>query len=514
MGQYEYILHMKDISKSFPGVAALNRVSLQVKAGEVHALMGENGAGKSTLMKILAGIEKPDSGEIWLKGEKVNFAQPLDALQKGISMIHQELNSIPDMTIAENLFVGREPCRKFGVVNTKEMKANTKALFQSIGMDIDPGRKLHTLTVAEMQMVEILKAVSYNADIIIMDEPTSAITDREVEKLFEIIRSLTKQGKAIIYISHKMNEIFRVCDTITVMRDGAYITTKPAAELDQQQLISYMVGRDLSNMYVKEAVEQGEKVLEVRGLSSPNKFEKISFSVRRGEILGIAGLMGAGRSELVETIFGANPASEGEIWVRGEKATIKSPIDAIAKGIALVTEDRKLTGLNLMFSVKNNITLAGLNRFTRFGQLLKFQEERKAADRQMQALNVKATNRNTIVGTLSGGNQQKVVLAKWLLCDPDILILDEPTRGIDIGAKAEIYRIINGLAKEGKAIVMISSEMPELLGMSDRIIVLHEGRMTGEFSKEEFHQERIMACAAGLAKTPLVSGSPGGGTER
>lgn len=500
MQDQPYILQLKNISKTFSGVVALNNVSLSVRSGEVHALMGENGAGKSTLMKILTGIYQPDSGEIILKGQKVHFPEPLDAIQQGISIVHQELNSILDMTIAENLFVGREPCKKFGIVNRKEMRDQTKELFRSVGMEIDPDKKLHELSVAEMQMVEIVKAVSYNADIIVMDEPTSAITDREVDKLFEIIRKLTAQGKAIIYISHKMNEIYTICDTITVMRDGTYIDTKPAQELDQQKLISLMVGRDLKDLYVKEPAEVGDTYLEVQRLTVAGKFSDISLQVREGEILGIAGLMGAGRTELVETLFGARRKDSGDILIKHKKVNVHSPLKAISHGIALVTEDRKLLGLNLNFSVKDNISLVSLDEFTRIGQLLNFKEEREVADRQMKYLNVKASNRNTMVETLSGGNQQKVVLAKWLLANPKLLILDEPTRGIDVGSKAEIYKIINQLARDGKAVIMISSEMPELLGMSDRIIVLHEGKLTGEFDRDEFDQEAIMACAAGFPR--------------
>ncbi|MGF9712635.1 sugar ABC transporter ATP-binding protein [Paenibacillus naphthalenovorans] len=500
MDEHQYVLQMKNICKTFPGIVALDQVSLHIKKGEVHALMGENGAGKSTLMKILAGVEQPDSGDIILNGRKVFFNRPLDAMNHGISMIHQELNSILDMTIAENIFIGREPCYKLGIVNTQELKARTRELFQSVGMDINPDKKLVELSVAEMQMVEIVKAISYNADIIIMDEPTSAITDREVDKLYEIIRKLTGQGKSIIYISHKMNEIYKICDAITVLRDGRYIATRPTEEINQQQLISLMVGRDLKDMYVKQSSRIGETYLEVKGLTRNGKFSNIHLHVRQGEILGIAGLMGAGRTELVETIFGAYKADAGEIYVKQKKVDMSNPGSAISNGISLVTEDRKLFGLNLKFSVKDNTTLANLKKFTRFRQIINFKEEKQTVDHLMKYLNIKASNRNTMVNTLSGGNQQKVVLAKWLLCNPDLLILDEPTRGIDVGSKAEIYKIISQLANEQKAIIMISSEMPELLGMSDRIIVLHEGKITGEFLREEFDQEKIMACAAGFEK--------------
>ncbi|MEK3917940.1 sugar ABC transporter ATP-binding protein [Paenibacillus sp. FSL H7-0331] len=495
-----YILQMKNISKTFSGVRALNDVSLNVKKGEVHALMGENGAGKSTLMKILTGIYQPDDGEIVLKGQNVRFAQPLDAINSGISIVHQELNSILDMTIAENIFIGREPSKRLGIANKKEMRSKTIELFKMVDMVINPDRKLYELSVAEMQMVEIVKAISYNADIIVMDEPTSAITDREVAKLFEIIRKLILQGKAIIYISHKMDEIYTICDTITVLRDGSYIDTKSAQQLDQQQLISLMVGRNLEDMFVKQPSPIGERFLEVKNLSLNGKFTNINLQVRKGEILGIAGLMGAGRTELVEAIFGVRKIDSGEIYIQNQKVVIDSPQKAIKHKLSLVTEDRKLFGLNLNFTVKENITLVNLKRYVRLGQIIKFKEEREVTDRQMKFLNVNASSRNTMVETLSGGNQQKVVLAKWLLCDPDLLILDEPTRGIDIGAKSEIYKIINKLANDGKAIIMVSSEMPELMGMSDRIIVLHEGTITGQFNRDEFNQESIMMCATGIKK--------------
>jgi inositol transport system ATP-binding protein len=359
--------------------------------------------------------------------------------------------------------------------------------------------------VAEKQIVEIVKAISYNADIIIMDEPTSAITDREVEKLFEIIRKLVTKGKAIIYISHKLDEIFQISDCITVMRDGAYIDTKPSKELDKQKLINLMVGRELSSVFPKRRAKITDVAMEVKKLNVKGRCKDITFKVRRGEILGVAGLMGAGRTEAVEAIFGARKIESGEIIINGESVNINSPKDAISKGIALVTEDRKLLGLNLKSSVKNNITLANLSEYCRFKQIIKSKEEKRIADTQIDALKIKTPDRNKIVNSLSGGNQQKVVIAKWLLCNPDILILDEPTRGIDVGAKAEIYKIMNSLAEEGKAVIMISSEMPEILGMSDRVIVLHEGRITGEFDKSELDQEKIMLCATGHEKEEAIS---------
>jgi inositol transport system ATP-binding protein len=501
----DYVLEMKNITKIFPGVAALNNVDLKINKGEVHALIGENGAGKSTLMKILIGIYKAEKGEIIYKGEKVNINNPGEALNLGISMIHQELNHIPEMTVAENIFLGREPSVKFfKIVKVKSMKQKTEKLFSDIGIKINPVAKVSSLSVAEMQMVEIVKAVSYNADIIIMDEPTSAITDREVEKLFDIIRALTSKGKAVIYISHKLDEIFKICDKVTVLRDGHYIDTKKISEINKQVLISMMVGREISNIFPKEDVKAGNIILEVRNLSVKGKFSGINFTLRKGEILGIAGLMGAGRTELVEAIFGIRKLDFGEIIINNEKIKITSAKKAILNKIALVSEDRKLFGLNLKASVKNNLSIVNLDSFSYLNFILNLKKERSAADAQIKLFGIKTTGRNQIVNSLSGGNQQKVVIAKWLLITPDIIILDEPTRGIDVGAKSEIHKLMVTLAKEGKSIIMISSELPEILGMSDRVIVLHEGEITGEFSRDELEQEKIMACATGHKKGEKV----------
>ncbi len=492
------LLEMKGVHKGFPGVRALSGVDLVVKSGTVHALIGENGAGKSTLMKILAGIYQPDEGSIRFKGEPVAIADPRASINCGIAMIHQELSSIPEMSIAENVFLGREPV--FGltrIVDTRTMHRNTRVLFAEIGMEVEPGRLMSDLSVAEMQMVEIVKAISYDSDLIIMDEPTSAITDREVEKLFEIIRTLTAKGKSVIYISHKLDELFVIADEITVMRDGTYITTQPAEEMSRQQLISLMVGRELRDIYPGLTSARGEIALEVEDLASGDRFSNIDFKLHRGEILGIAGLMGAGRTELVETVFGFRKATAGSIRVNGEPVVIDSVRKAIDLGMALVSEDRKLFGLNLKASVKDNITLVDLARFCRLNQIIDFGAEKRAVDAQIRALGIKTPSRNQNVNSLSGGNQQKVVLAKWLLCEPEILILDEPTRGIDVGAKAEVHKIMAALAEAGKAVIMISSELPEILGMSHRVLVLHEGRKTGEFSREELDQEKIMACATG-----------------
>lgn len=501
----KYLLQMKNISKTFPGVTALDDVTLNIEPGKVMALIGENGAGKSTLMKVLIGMYKAERGEVILRERKASINSPKEALQQGISMIHQELNPIPSMTVAENIFVGREPCIRYTpILNRKELRRRTEQLLREIGVNLNPDSRLKELSVAETQMVEIVKAISYNAEIIIMDEPTSAISDREVVKLFEIIRRLTAKGAAVIYISHKLDEIFKIADSVTVLRDGKFVDCRPVSKMNKQTLISLMVGRELKNIFPKEPAEINEIMMEVKGLTKKGKFKNVNFQVRRGEILGIAGLMGAGRTELVETIFGIRRADEGEIIVKGKSLRIGKPQKAINHGIALVSEDRKLFGLNLKTSVKNNISLVNLNEYCYLNQLIKLREERRVVDQQIKILGIKTPTRNQIVNSLSGGNQQKVVLAKWILANPEILILDEPTRGIDVGAKAEIHKLMSLLVKEGKAIVMISSEMPEILGMSDRVLVLHEGRVTGEFVREELEQEKIMACATGHMKGEQV----------
>jgi inositol transport system ATP-binding protein len=493
------LLKMEGIAKSFSGVPALSNVRLEVKGGEVHALMGENGAGKSTLMKILSGIVSKDAGDIFLNGERVEIKSPKGALDMGISMIHQELNPVRAMTVAENIFLGKEPCYGFtGVVNRKKQREQTLELFREMDVAIDPDEKMAGLSVAEMQLVEIVKAVSYRSRVIIMDEPTSAITGREVGKLFEIIRGLKAKGMAIIYISHKMDEIFRISDTITVLRDGQYIETRPAKELDHDTLVKLMVGRKISEMFPKkEAVANEEVIFEVDRLTKRGLFENIGFKVKKGEVFGIAGLMGAGRSEVMETIFGLRRADAGSVKVRGREVRIQSPADGIHHRIAFITEDRQMKGLNLKASVRDNITLVNLKSFSLFGQLLQFKKENGAADSEIEKLRIKTRHRNQIVKTLSGGNQQKVVLAKWLLTEPEIIILDEPTRGIDIGAKSEIYKIIAQLTEGGATVIMISSELEEILGLCDRVIVLYHGKITAEFARAEFNQENIIKAAMG-----------------
>jgi len=494
----EWLLEMVGISKSFPGVRALDDVCLRVRAGSVHALIGENGAGKSTLMKVLNGMYRPDVGEIRLRGEPVQINGLKGALDLGISMIYQELNPIPAMTVAENIFIGREPVYgRSGVVNRRKMNADARQLFETLGLAMNPSARLSSLSVAEMQMVEIAKAISFDSEIIVMDEPTSAITDREVEKLFEIIRTLKAANKAVIYISHKMNELFQIADEMTVMRDGRYIDTQLTDKLTTQSLISMMVGRRIDEMFPKEDVPLGEVVLSVDGLTQGDRVRNVSFELRRGEILGIAGLMGAGRTELVETIFGIRKSSAGRIQIGGQPVSIATPRDAIRNRIALVSEDRKLMGLNLRASVKDNISLINLARYCNLGGVIRARQEVEVARRQIDRFKIKVSSYRQIVDTLSGGNQQKVVIAKWILTNPDIIILDEPTRGIDVGAKSEIHKIMVALAREGKAIIMISSELPEVLGMSDRILVMHAGEVTGEYARADFSQEAVMASATG-----------------
>jgi ABC-type sugar transport system ATPase subunit len=483
---------MKHIEKSFHSVKVLNDIQFSLKAGTVHALMGENGAGKSTMMKILAGVYKSDGGEIYIDGKKVSIDSPKDSQELGIAMIHQELSSIPQMTVAENIYLGREPGSKLFMSYT-EMYKQTAQLLESLHVHINPKVKIGTLKVADQQLIEIAKAISFNANIIIMDEPTSAITDKEVENLFHIIRSLKEQGKGIIYISHKMDEIFQIADEITVLRDGAYINSWQAKDIDNSILIKNMVGRELNEVYPKVKVPIGETLLEVKDFSLKNKFENISFDVKKGEILGFAGLVGAGRTEIMNSLFGLTPPDTGEIRMDGKAITIKKPQDAIGYGIAYVTEDRKNEGLILQMGVGQNITLASMKELQKL--LIKAKEERKVILEQIKTLRVKVNHPKQLASSLSGGNQQKVVLAKWMMKNPRLLILDEPTRGIDVGAKAEIYKLMCEYVDKGNSIIMISSEMPEVMGMSDRIIVLSNGQFGGELCREEFKQEKIMSCA-------------------
>jgi inositol transport system ATP-binding protein len=495
----EYVLTMEGISKQFPGVRALSNVQLSTRRGTVHALMGENGAGKSTLMKCLIGMYVPDSGTITFKGEPLHITNTHYALSKGISMIHQELNPVPQMTVAENIYLGREPTTWYGLVDRRKMNRMTTELLNRLRIKIKPTAKMCELSIANTQLVEIAKAVSYNSDLIIMDEPTSAITEAEVEGLFEIIRSLKAQGRAIIYISHKMDEIFKITDEVTVFRDGQYIGTDATAGLSHGKLIEKMVGRTLTDMFHKETVDLGPVFLEVENLSGKG-FRNVSFQVRRGEILGIAGLIGAGRTELMEGVFGVTRTHGGTIKVNGVEVTIRSPADAIRYGMALLTEDRKLSGLYLNASVRENMFIANIKRYL-LGPFIRFRKIEKDCATMRDLMRIKTPSLMQIVKYLSGGNQQKVLISRWLLTEPDLLILDEPTRGIDVGAKSEIYRLMTEFVRSGKAIIMISSELPEVLGMSDRIMVMHEGDKAGELSRAEATQEKILHLATGLSLT-------------
>lgn len=487
------LLDMKQIIKSFNGVEVLHGIDFSLRAGTVHALMGENGAGKSTLMKVLAGVHKCDDGEIWLKGKKTEIQSPRHAQELGIAMIHQELSPVPEMTVAENIFLGREP-RKGLFVDYKKMYADTEKLLGEMKVRVSPRAKIGRLKVADQQLIEISKAISLNADIIVMDEPTSAITDQEVEILFKTIADLKKKGTGIIYISHKMDEIFRIADDITVLRDGTYVNSWEAKDIDNNTLIKNMVGRELNEIFPKIKVPAKNVVMEIRHFTKENQFEDISFLVREGEILGIAGLIGAGRTELMNAIFGLEKPDSGEVFFEGKKVEIRRPSDAIRHGIAYVTEDRKNEGLVLEMGVGQNITIASMKTLSS-GIFIKRQEEKKTIDDQIRALRIKVHSPRQLVGKLSGGNQQKVVLAKWMMKNPKLLILDEPTRGIDIGAKSEIYKLMGEFVEKGNSIIMISSEMPEAMGMSDRILVLSNGRLSGELSREEFVQEDIMKMA-------------------
>ncbi len=493
------ILQLNKIDKSFSGVKVLDNVSFDLKQGEVHALMGENGAGKSTLMKILMGIYRSDEGEILLDGNRVSIDDPKDALKKGIAMIHQELNPILDMEVSENIFMGREILKsgfeKFKIVDKAEMRTQTTHLFKDMNIHIDPKTIIRKLSVAQMQLVEIVKAISLNAKIVIMDEPTSAITETEVNVLFEQIRRLKEQGVAIVYISHKMDEIFQISDRITVLRDGTLAGTGESKDLDRDKLISMMVGREIKEVYPKVEVSIGRAILEVEHLHRDHRVKDVSFKLHKGEILGIAGLVGSGRSELAETIFGIAKATKGRILIDGKEVHINHPKDAIANKLAMITEDRKRTGLNLITSVEKNISLVSLRTISK-GGILNNKREAEAAENYIRSLKIKTNSRKTTVSSLSGGNQQKVVLGKWLMAEPDIIIFDEPTRGIDVGAKRDIYLLIGELAKAGKGIIVISSEMPEVMGISDRIVVMCEGHLAGELKREEFTQEAIMNYAS------------------
>ncbi|MGK6316652.1 sugar ABC transporter ATP-binding protein [Neorhizobium sp. DT-125] len=497
----EYVLEMRGITKDFPGVRALDGMSLKVRRGSAHVLVGENGAGKSTLMKILSGIYAIDDGEIFFQGEKLDHQNAAAALDRGISMIHQELSPVLDMTIAENIFLGREPTvGKKGVfasfVDFNQMNADTQKLLDRLGLKYSADTKMRDLSIAAMQLVEIVKAISREASLVIMDEPTSAISDTEVLMLFQQIADLKANGVAIIYITHKMDEIFQIADDITVMRDGQFIATGRSSDYTEAKLISQMVGRTISSIFPKEEVPIGDVVLSLDNVGRADVFEKVSFTVRAGEIVGLAGLIGAGRTEVARVIFGLDQSDAGTIRLNGAPIKVASPTDAIRQGIAMVSEDRKAEGLVLCRSVGENISLANLKKFAS-GLFINERQEETAAQRMIKMLQIKTPNTEMIVENLSGGNQQKIVLAKWLLGDLKLLILDEPTRGIDVGSKSEIHKLMTEFARQGLAILMISSELPEVLGMSDRVVVMSEGRVAGELTRGEATQESVMRLATG-----------------
>ena len=486
---------MKGITKSFPGVKALDGVNLQVEEGSIHALMGENGAGKSTLMKVLFGQYQPDEGQIFLRGQKVVFHSVKEAVQQGISMIYQELSPIQDLSIAENVFVGRYPKKK-GLVDHKEMVRRCKAIFDQWGLNYDPKAKIRTLKTADVQMIEIIKAISFDAKLVIMDEPSSSISQKEVEKLLGFIRKLKKEGITVIIITHKLDEVFAISDRITVLRDGQYIGSDDTKNFDRARLIKMMVGREMSNVFPRRKTPVGtEPLLEVQGLNNGDKVQNISFTLHKGEILGFAGIVGAGRTETMRSIFGLDPHSSGKLFLNGKEIEIHKVKDAIQHDIVMATESRKDDGLVLCRSVEENIMLPSLYRVSWHG-LLNLKKNAKTAREAAQKLRVKARSIDSLANFLSGGNQQKVILCKWLLMNPQVLILDEPTRGIDVGAKWEIYNIITELADQGIGIILVSSEMEEIINLSDRILVMCEGRINGSLDKEEVTQERIMHYAS------------------
>ena len=486
-------LEMRGITKQFPGVLALNKVDLSVYPGKVLALVGENGAGKSTLMKVLSGVHKRDAGEILIDGKSVEITSPLASRQMGISIIYQELSVLNNMNVAENIFVGRERTKN-GFVDKKQQHEEAKALLNRVGLNIDTHTITRRLSTAQKQMVEVAKALSFNSRLIIMDEPTSSLTDKETAMLMDIIRKLRDEGVAIVFISHRMNEIFEISDEIAVMRDGEMVQHMITADVDEQQVIAAMVGRDVNDIFHKEEAPIGDVVLEVKNLSTKNFLKDISFNVRAGEIVGFAGLVGAGRSEVMRALFAVDPRESGEIYVNGKQVEIKSTVDALNAGMGFVPEDRKEQGLILKQTIRANASLAALDSVAN-GWFIDKKREKNLSDEYVSKLKVKTPSIEQLIMNLSGGNQQKVVIAKWMATHPKVLILDEPTRGIDVGAKKEIHTLMSELAKQGVAIIMISSELPEVLGMADRIYVMHDGRIKGEIDRAEASQESIMKLA-------------------
>ena len=488
------IVRFRNVSKEFPGVLAVDGVDLEILPGEVHVVAGENGAGKSTLMKLLSQVERPSGGEVEISGQPVEFHGPRYAQTLGVAMVYQEFALAPHLSIAENLFMGREPGR-FGFVNRRAESEEARGLLERVGLHTNPDRLVSSLTVAEMQRVEIAKALAIDAKVVIMDEPTATLAESEIEALFDVIRDLTSHGIAILYISHRLDEIFRIADRVTVMRDGGVVDTLPVEELDEDKLVRLMVGREVSNLYPKPEAEIGEVLLRVSGISRGHVLKDCSFEVRSGEILGFAGLVGAGRTELARAVFGADRIDSGTIELEGKELRIRNPRDAIEAGIGYLTEDRKGEGLALELGIHKNITLANLPMQA---GLIALETEREVARRRRDQLNIRTPSIRRKVQVLSGGNQQKVVVAKWLETKARVLFFDEPARGIDVGAKAEMFGLIGNLAKEGRAIVLISSYLPELLNMCDRILVMHEGEVAGVVPREEFSEERVMALATGI----------------
>lgn len=488
-----YILTLKNITKEFPGVKALDDVTINIERGTIHGLVGENGAGKSTLIKVLAGIYQPNKGEIILDGKPCRFNSPIEARRAGISVVHQEIKLAEPLSVAENMFLGNVQLKN-GLVDWKGMRRRAQEIVEDLGMDIDINAQVSSLTVAKKQIVEIMHAINNNSRILIMDEPSAVLTDRELEVMFRIVKQLRDKGITIIYISHRLDEIFGLCSNVSVLRDGRHIDTIPVASIDRQGLINMMVGREMGQEYPKEVGNVGGTILEVKNLSR-GILQDISFEVKSGEVFGISGLVGAGRTELARAILGIDKPESGEVYVRGKKVHYRTFADAIRDGLGLIPEDRKLQGLVQIMSVKRNTTLVNMKRVLRAGVISSSLEE-KLSKEYANKLHVVTPSMETEVQYLSGGNQQKVVIAKWLFQNSEILFLDEPTRGIDVGAKAEIYRLINRMAKEGKTIIMISSEMPELLGMCDRIMVMHEGHKMGELNAAEATQAKIMALCS------------------
>ncbi len=492
----EKVLEMKNITKTFPGVKALDKVNFSLQKGEVHALLGENGAGKSTLMKVLNGIHKRDEGEIILKGESVEFESTKEAQNAGLAIIHQELELIPHLNVAENIFLGRE--EKNGVfIDYKKLYQNTADVLEMLGVEIDPKAKIKDLNIGSQQMVEIAKAVSQNAEILVMDEPTSSLTNQEIEILFELIERLKKQDIAIVYISHRLEEVFEICDRVTVLRDGQFVGEVETAETDEDELINMMVGRTIEDRFPKMKFNPGEEILRVENLSVPDQIINASFSLRKGEILGVAGLMGSGRTELAKAVFGVYKDKTGDIYYRGEKLEINSPADALDNGISYLSEDRKEEGLILGLTVADNISISVLKSMLLANTFIDSDAEKELAENYIQDLNIKTPSEKQLVRNLSGGNQQKVVISKLLSTKPEVVIFDEPTRGIDVGAKREIYNLMQDLIDEDVAVILISSELPEVLNLSNRVLVMHEKEIMGELDAADADQEAVMKLATG-----------------